>query len=238
MYRTKRTLASRYLRDGGAGTDPTSGTGAGGGGSTGAGAAAGGANPAAGQPPLPHPPAGGQPGQPATGQPNEPLGEGGIRALQSERAMRTAAEQQLAAAQQQLQQLQAASQTDGERAIAAAREEGRNEIRSTANTVLVNAEVRAAAATAGFADPEDAVAQLQQRFPTITVTPDGAVDRNTVTAMVTELATSKPYLLGQQQTQTPAFARNPGQGTPPAAPGTGSVTAGADEYRRKKQTST
>jgi type II secretory pathway pseudopilin PulG len=231
--RIKRTLASRYLRDGGSGTDPANGGGAGGGGSAGTGGAAGGANPAAGQPPAPQPPAGAQPGQP-----NEPLGEGGIRALQSERAMRTAAEQQLAAAQQQLQQLQAASQTDAERAIAAAREEGRNEIRSTANTVLVNAEVRAAAATAGFADPEDAVAQLQQRFPTIAVTPDGAVDRNTVTAMVTELATNKPYLLGQQHTQTPAFARNPGQGTPPAAPATGSVTAGADEYRRKKQTST
>lgn len=30
----------------------------------------------------------------------------------------------------------------------------------------------------------------------------------------------------------------PGQGTPPAAPKTGSVTAGADEYRRRKQANT
>lgn len=173
--------------------------------------------------------------QPTGQQGDEQLGEGGMRALQSERAMRAAEKQRADAAEQQLRELQAATQTDQERAITAAREEGRQQAATVANVQLVRFAVQASAATAGFADPMDAVAQLQERTGEITVTPEGVVDQAAVTAMVTKLAQDKPYLLAEQK--APAFAHNAGQGAGRSGGQavTGTVAAGADLYRQRNQ---
>ncbi len=190
----------------------------------------------------------GEPGEPnaggggATPPTGDGLGDAGKAAIEKVRA--EAAEHRRAAAaekaqreavQAELEAIKGAHQTDQEKAIEAARKEARAEVLSSVNARLIRSVVEATAAGAKFHDPGDAADLLAKRLTEITVSEAGDVDRNKVAELVKELAESKPHLV---QSGSPAQQRLPGQGTPPAAPKTGSVTAGADEYRRKKQTAT
>ena len=236
MYVRNARLRARLLRDGNG--DPATGTAVGGGGGSSAATAAGqGAQPGQGQP-------GTATGQPATGtgQQNpagqagdEPLGEAGMNALRAERELKAAEKRRADAAEEELRKFREANQTEQERAINAAREEGRQQAAMAVNANLIRLATQAAAATAGFADPMDAVAHLRARSSEITVTPEGAVDQAAVTAMVTKLAEEKPYLLANQQ--PPAFVRNPGQGAGQSGgqAGAKTVAAGADLYRQRNQ---
>lgn len=177
----------------------------------------------------------GQPGQQNGGQPatgDQPLGEGGIRALQAERDRATELQRQLTAVTGERDQLRSATQTEHERAVTTAREEGKAEVTQTMNRHLVAAKIEAAAATKGFHDPTDAVASLGERFGEITVT-NGAPDAQQVTAMVEALATTKPHLVRQQQPAAPQHAGIPGHGTtqPTPSPPAATLQAGADAYK-------
>ena len=188
----------------------------------------------------------GEPGQPAGGGGATPpvddgLNEGGRTAIQREREaaaeanrLRAAEKQRADAAEEELRRIREANQTEQEKALAAAREEGKAEVAATANTRLIRAEVKAAAASAGFNDSADAVAQLETRFGEIPVTATGDVDEAAVKAMVNKLAEDKPYLVKQAVT-VPAFASNPGQGTPPAASGKADVNAGRALYQERNK---
>lgn len=188
----------------------------------------------------------GEPGEPNGGgggatPPNaDGLGDAGKAAIERERQAAAEAKRERAAERQRADELQkqldditAANQSEHEKAIAEARRQAKDEVLSTANARLIRAEIKAAAASAKFHDPADAAFQLQGAFSQITVSDDGAVDEAAVTALVTGLAESKPYLVNTTGS-TPGGPRPlPGQGTPPAAPKTGSVASGADEYRRQ-----
>jgi hypothetical protein len=247
MYVRNARLRARLLRDGNG--DPSTGTAVGGGGGSSAatgssgqnGASAGQQNQAGNATGQPATGAGqqngqgsGEPGQQA-GQSDEPLGPQGMSALRTERELKAAEKRRADAAEEELRKIREANQTDQERALNAAREEGRQQAATVANVQLVRFATQAAAATAGFADPMDAVAWLQSRAGEITVTAQGAVDEAAVTAMVKKLAEEKPYLLAQQQ--NPAFVPNPGQGAGQSGGGAtkGSVSAGADLYRQRNQ---
>jgi hypothetical protein len=106
-----------------------------------------------------------------------------------------------------LDQIEQANASETEKAVKAAREEGRAEVLKTANERLVNAEVRALAAAAKFRDPTDAIAQLAARLGEVKVGDSGEVDGTAVKALLDELATAKPYLLSDGTTPPPT----PGQ---------------------------
>ena len=132
--------------------------------------------------------------------------------------------------------LQAENATELEKAVAQAVETTRADAAKAMNNTLVRAEVKASAAAAQFHDPADAAALLAEKFSQVPVDSSGEVDVTAAKALVDQLATDKPHLVKTAGSGPPAPL--PGQGTPPAAPKTGSVTAGADEYRRRKQANT
>jgi hypothetical protein len=182
-------------------------------------------------PPAPGTPPGttpnGQPGQGATPPPaDQPLDEAGQRALTAERSFRKDAEKRATAAEQELATLKAATQTDQEKAVEAARSEGL----ATANTRLVRAEVKAAAAAAGFHDPGDAAVQLHDRLAEVKLTKEGDVDQTKVTELVAELAKAKAYLLKAPGAMPPAAL--PGQGNHPPAPQSGAAAGKAEAEKR------
>lgn len=87
------------------------------------------------------------------------------------------------------------AKTESEKAVDAARAEGEKTATERTNARLVNAEVRAQAASAKFRDPKDAIAHLD--LSKIAVGEDGEVDEKAVTEALKELATSKPYLIDE-----------------------------------------
>lgn len=202
MYKTNKHLRSRLLREGEPG-EPTPG--------------GGGATP------------------PAT----DGLGDAGKTAIDREREnaaearrLKAAAEQRAADLQKELDALKGATQTEQEKAIAAARAEAATEVFGRIGQNLVAAAIETAATGAKFHDPADAAALLAARYSEVTVSENGLVDRAKVAELVKELAESKPHLV---QSGAPAPQRLPGQGTPPATPNTGSVAAGAALYAQHKQ---
>ncbi|MEU7787670.1 hypothetical protein [Amycolatopsis sp. NPDC049159] len=192
--------------------------------------------PGGGQPPAapPAPPAAtppapnGQPaGQGATPEPpDEPLGEAGQRALAAERQFRAEAEARAKAAEEERDALKAATQTDQEKAVEAARAEGRAE----GNQRLIRAVVEAKAAAAGFHDPADAAVQLHNRLAEVKVTKDGDVDQTKVTELVAELAQAKAYLVKTAGATPPVPL--PGQGNHQPAPKSGAAAGKAEAERR------
>lgn len=195
------------------------------------------APPAPGTPPAGTPaPNGSTPPAPGATPPPEdpPLGEAGQRALAAERQFRSDAEARATQAEQELAQIKATTQTDQEKAIDAAKAEGV----ASANTRLVRAEVKAAAAAAGFHDPGDAAVQLHNRLSEVKITKDGDVDQTKVTELVAELAKAKAYLVKAPGATPPPPL--PGQGNHQPAPKTGSAAGKAEAERRfgkKTQTS-
>lgn len=126
--------------------------------------------------------------------------------------------------------------TELEKAVTQAVETTRADAAKAMNNTLVRAEVKALAAAAQFHDPADAAALLAEKFSQVPVDASGEVDVTAAKVLVDQLATDKPHLV--KNAGSAPRAPLPGQGTPPAAPSTGSVSAGADEYRRKNQTAT
>lgn len=142
-------------------------------------------------PAVPPPPATPPPAAPAD---DTPLGPAGEKALQEWKDRARAAEKDAKRAadlETELAKLKAASMSDTEKAVAAAKAEGRTEALSTVNGRLVRAEVKASAA-GKLADPEDAVSMLD--LDQFKVGDDGNVDTKLIVKAIDELVKAKPYL--------------------------------------------
>lgn len=108
------------------------------------------------------------------------------RALHAERQTIKELKQQIAAVTASQEEARLASLTEQERAIEEARNAGRSEAMAEVRRDLVKAQVTAAAAAAGFADPGDAAGFL---------TLDDLDSEDAIKDAVTGLAQAKPYLL-------------------------------------------
>lgn len=114
-----------------------------------------------------------------------------------------------AKAAKELEKLREATATESEKAINAAKAEGRTEALSVANARIVKAELKAAASGV-LQDPDDAVAHIDpSQFE---VDDDGNVDTKAIKAEVARLAAAKPYLTAGGKP-----APLPGGGAAPAA---------------------
>lgn len=149
---------------------------------------------------------------PPVGTPEEPLGAPGLRALQAERERAAAAEAALVAANAKVAQFEQANQTDLEREKA--RADAAEAALVTARTERLRLQIAA----------EHGVSAADMVLLT-------ATDEAGLRAQAERVAT---LVTGQPPVVVPVTPL-PGQGTPPAVPTTGSVTAGADEYRRRKE---
>ena len=119
------------------------------------------------------------------------LGDAGKQALQTERAARSAAEREARTAKAELARLQERTKSDEEKALDAARKEGREEANKTANARILRAEVTAVAG-GKLADPSDAPRYLD--LSEFEVADDGSVDRKGIDAAIAQLLKEKPYL--------------------------------------------
>ena len=118
---------------------------------------------------------------------DEPLGDAGKRALESERESRKEAEARAKAAEKALRD----ASTDHEKAIAEAKAEARREILEEANSRLLRAEIKAAA-TGKLANPELAVKLLD--LSAFKVADDGTVEVKAITAAIDKLLETDSYL--------------------------------------------
>lgn len=115
-----------------------------------------------------------------TPKPDEPLGDAGKRALESERESRKDAEARAKAAEKALRD----ASTEREKAVAEAKAEARREILDEANGRLLRAEIKAAA-TGKLAHPELAVKLLD--MSAFKVADDGTVDEKAITTAIDKL---------------------------------------------------
>jgi len=117
-----------------------------------------------------------------------------------------------AIAEREANKLRDATATDAEKAVQAAKDEGRAEALKEMAGRLVETEVRAAAA-GRLADPADAVRLLDvAEF----VGDDGAIDREAIGAAIAELIEAKPYLATEPKPSGNGQRKAP-QGTRPGA---------------------
>lgn len=100
-------------------------------------------------------------------------------------------EKALRAAQAELDKVKQSSMSETEKAVAQARAEGRAEAMKDANTKLLHAEIRAAAASV-LADPDDAVHLLD-----LDTFDSENIDRRQIKSALDDLVKSKPYLSAQ-----------------------------------------
>jgi hypothetical protein len=175
-----------------------------------------GGDPAPGGPqPTPTPPA---PTRPATGE--DGLGDAGKAAIKAERDARKAAD-------------------DARKAAEKERDEFRNRLQALEDKDKSELEK----ATARLAELEQSYTTERATRLRLQIASEFEIGKDDLVLLT---ATDEDGLRAQAER---VKARNdaaagrppaplPGQGTPPAAPKTGSVSAGADEYRRKKQTAT
>lgn len=139
------------------------------------------------------------------------LGDAGKRAIEAERKTARAAEKRAKDLEKRLADLEAENQTEAEKAITAARAEGRNEALSVAHTRIVKAELKAAAAGV-LQDPDDAVSLIG--LDLFEVDDDGNVDTKAIKAEVDRLAKAKPYLaVGAKPAPLPGGGATPSQGS-------------------------
>lgn len=141
------------------------------------------------EPPKPETP----PAEPEA-EPDAPLGESGEKALGEERKARRAAEKTLREATAELEKLRAEHATEQEKAIAAAKAEGKTEALKTANERLIKAEVKAAAA-GKFANPALATKVLD--LDEFEVDDDGEVDAKSIEAAIDAFLKDNPELAGK-----------------------------------------
>jgi len=127
------------------------------------------------------------------------LGDAGKRALADERSARRNAEKAAKTARAELDRLKAAGATEAEKAIAKAKAEGATEATTLANSRILKAEVRAAAA-GKLNDPADAAYFLD--LSDFEVSDNGEVDTKALGKAIDALLKDKPYLArnGQQRT--------------------------------------
>lgn len=147
------------------------------------------------------------PDTPPPGPDNEPLGEGGKRALQAERELRKAAEETAKTAQAEAERALKNGATEIEKAKAEARAEARAEVLAEANQRLLKAEVKAAAA-GKLRRPEYATSLLD--LSQFAVSDDGMVDAKAIESAIDKLVEDDPDLAA-----TPRPGPLPGGGARP-----------------------
>ncbi len=115
---------------------------------------------------------------------DEPLGEPGKRALERERTARQEAEDRAKAAEKERDDLKLANASEAEKAIAAAREEGKAEVVAQLHEVVRRTAVREALITAGA--PASLVADLSRadEFSALKVRADNSIDAKDLEAAV------------------------------------------------------
>lgn len=131
--------------------------------------------------------------------------------------------------------LKAAGQTESEKALAAAREEGKAEVQTVANARLVNSEARALAAEAGFRNPGIAVSSID--LTKVTVDADGKVDADAIKVKLGDLAESDPYLVKGNEEETKPGRRKPDPsqgGGGKGSENSGTVAAGSDLWEQRR----
>lgn len=111
----------------------------------------------------------------------------------------------LKASAEKLAKIEEANASETEKAVKAARDEGRNEVLTAANLRLVNAEARALAAEARARNPAIAVKSLD--LTGVKVADDGTVDAAAIKSMLDDLQKSDSYLFGDPPPNVPT----PGQ---------------------------
>lgn len=155
-------------------------------------------------------------------------------ALEKERTLRKAAEKAAKEGERhraRVEELEAATQSDTERAVAQARKEAAAEARQGSDARLVRAEARALAAEARFRDPSRIV-KLLDGLDEITIADDGTVDTDAIRKQLDELATEAPYLVTVEAPPTPRPpAPNPAQGA--TAPVRNNGQGGVAEAERR-----
>lgn len=130
-------------------------------------------------------------GEGDAGSAPDELGEAGKKALAAERKAARDADRRAKVAEAELERIRLENATDAEKAVAAAKAEGRNEALSVANARIVKAEIKAAASGV-LQDPDDAIAHIDpSQFE---VDDDGNVDTKAIKAEIKRLADAKPYL--------------------------------------------
>jgi hypothetical protein len=138
-------------------------------------------------------------------EPDKTFGQADVDRIVAERVARERAKyadhDDLRKAAKRLEEIEAANATDLEKAVKAAREEGRAEVLSAANQRTLNAEARALAAAAKFRNPVLAVRSID--LSGVKVSDDGSVDSNAISSLLTELAAAEPYLVDTGPTTPP-----------------------------------
>ncbi len=119
------------------------------------------------------------------------LGDAGKRALDAERSKARAAEKRARDLEAELTKVREGSMSEQEKAVEQARREAKAEASKGFNVRLVQAEVRATAASK-LTDPEDAIRFLD--LDEFAVDDDGKVDKKAITKALDELLKAKPYL--------------------------------------------
>lgn len=126
-------------------------------------------------------------------------------------------------AAKRLAEIEEANATDLEKAVKAARDEGRSEVLTAANSRLINAEARAAAAELRFKNPALAIKAVD--LSSVEVGEDGEVDSAAVRAALEELAKHEPYLIGDGRPKGDADQGARTTAKPEATPGMGRLRA-------------
>ena len=134
-------------------------------------------------------------------------GDGSSRAVLLDLERERKARQKL---ERDLKKMQEATHSESEKALAAARAEGRTEALSVSNARILRAEVKAAAGGV-LQDPNDAVRLLD--LDEFEVDEDGEVDAKAIEAAVSRLAKDKPYLAaGVKPSALPGGGAKPSTG--------------------------
>lgn len=166
--------------------------------------------PPAAVPPTTPPPA------PATGD-DDGLGEAGKRAIAAERKRADDADRAAKALQARIDELESASKTESERAIAQAKKEATDEVTTTFHAVIRQAKVEAALADAGVSPELRDLAAKAPEFADLKV---NGSDVEGLTEAITAVKAIRPTLFA-------AAAGGAAGSPPPAGRPTGSADQGA-----------
>ena len=178
-----------------------------------------------------------KPAQPATGtqpeqtqQPamgaDDQLGDAGKRAIAEERAAKKAAEKERDQLRSRIDELENATRSDTEKAVAQARKEGAAEVEQRYQARIRSSEVKVALAAAGMADPDPVLGASE--FAALKVT-DAGVEG--LTEAVEEFKTAHPSLF------TPSRPMGSADGGARGTPAGADVTPGLGRLRHAYETS-
>lgn len=140
------------------------------------------------------------------------LGDAGKAALDAERAARKVAEKAARDAQSALKKREDADKSEHERAVDAAREEGKTEVTTAFQKRLLSAEVRARAA-GKFANPALALKLVDfGENDAKAWGEDGEINAAAIDAEITRLLDAEPYLKAKNGATAPAGDLDGGKG--------------------------